>query len=41
MNESKDAIIEGLEADKKHLELCLNENMALKEQYITRCDNIQ
>jgi hypothetical protein len=34
-------MINGLQSEKAHLSLSLKENMALKEQYRMKCDQIQ
>ena len=39
--ESEKALIAGLQGEKKHLEMNLKENMALKEQFKSKCDQVQ
>ena len=41
LQESEKALINGLQSEKQHVELTLRENMALKEQYKLKCDQIQ
>ena len=38
VQESEKALINGLQSEKKHLELTLRENQTLKEQYKLKCD---
>ena len=39
--ESEKALIAGLQGEKKHLEMNLKENIALKEQFKLKCDQTQ
>ena len=41
LQESEKALINGLQSEKQHVELTLRENLALKEQYKLKCDQIQ
>ena len=40
-NEAAQAIVNGLESEKTHLELSLNENRTLKEQYYEKSEILQ
>lgn len=39
--DSEKALIEGLKGEKKHLEMNLEENIQLKEQFQKKCDQVQ
>ena len=39
--DSEKALIAGLQGEKKHLEMNLKENITLKEQFKTKCDQVQ
>ena len=39
--DSERALIEGLKGEKKHLEMNLEENIQLKEQFQKKCDQVQ
>lgn len=41
IQESEKALINGLQSEKSHLQLTLKENLALKEQYKMKCDQLQ
>ena len=39
--DSERALIQGLQGEKKHLEMNLEENMQLKEKFQKKCDEVQ
>ena len=41
VQDSERALIQGLQGEKKHLEMNLEENMQLKEQFQKKCDEVQ